>query len=55
MFVVMVMQQQQRPSKLNEIMISGMKICIIITINRIRNGTDKNVFVQQIGGGGGCV
>jgi hypothetical protein len=48
MSVVMVMQQQQRPSQLNEIMISRIKICIIITINGVRNGKDKHVFVQQI-------
>jgi hypothetical protein len=55
-FVVMVMQQQQRPSQLNEIMITRIKISIIITINHIRNGKDKNVFVQKIGGGAGvCV
>jgi hypothetical protein len=50
MFVVMVMQQQQRLSQLNGITITRIKISIIITISHTRNGKDKNVFVQKIGG-----
>jgi hypothetical protein len=53
MFVVMVMQQQQRPSQLNKIMITMIKISIIIAISHIRNGKDTKVFVQKIGVSGG--